>query len=80
MKCTQKQAERIEQLLAATGIYYVSPIECNNGEIAMHTGQCNTIRTFDLAMEVILQLSDLDLSQDPDNLLVTVQEILEQAG
>ncbi|NEO88102.1 MAG: hypothetical protein F6J87_28180 [Spirulina sp. SIO3F2] len=75
----EKQAERIEQLLANTGIYYVSPIGFEDSEIHINTSWLSTIKTFDAAMEVIMQLSDLDLSRDPDELLDSVQEILSQS-
>ena len=78
MQCTKKQAERIEDLLNSIGVYFVSPIEFMDGLIRIHTGHWTEINDFDSAMEVILQLSDLEQTHDVDELTDAVHEILSQ--
>ncbi|MEM9908052.1 MAG: hypothetical protein AAF921_23820 [Cyanobacteria bacterium P01_D01_bin.44] len=76
MKCTKKQAERIEQLLDELGVYYVSPVEFKEGVIYVHTDTLSEIKEFNAAMDIILQIEALDTTQDSDDLFEAVQEIL----
>lgn len=80
MNCTAQQAQRIDSLLGALGIYYVSPPAFESGKIIVDAGRRFEISTFEDAMNVIERLSKLDSGGDPDDMAVDAMEILEGGG